>query len=55
MDHVMPSPRIEYTHGPGRFDRLNRALDAVTRRFGKKAVTRGMVHAERAAPSRRIK
>jgi DNA polymerase-4 len=36
-------------------NRLNRALDAVTRRFGEDAVTRGMAHAERAAPSRRIK
>jgi DNA polymerase IV len=35
--------------------RLNRALDAVTRRFGEDAVTRGLAHAERAAPSRRIK
>jgi len=36
-------------------NRLNRALDAVARRFGEDAVTRGLVHAERAAPSRRIK
>jgi DNA polymerase-4 len=36
-------------------NRLNRALDAVTRRFGEEAVTRGLVHAERAAPSRKIK
>jgi DNA polymerase IV len=35
--------------------RLNRALDAVVQRFGEDAVTRGLVHAERAAPSRRIK
>lgn len=35
--------------------RLNRALDAVTERFGSEAVTRGMVHADRAAPSTRIK
>ncbi|HTT75266.1 MAG TPA: hypothetical protein VMF50_04715, partial [Candidatus Binataceae bacterium] len=35
--------------------RLNRALDAVARRFGEEAVTRGLAHAERAAPSRRIK
>ncbi|MGA2409385.1 MAG: DNA polymerase IV [Candidatus Binataceae bacterium] len=35
--------------------RLNRALDAVVRRFGEDAVTRGLVHADRAAPSRRIK
>ncbi len=35
--------------------RLNRALDEVARRFGESAVTRGLVHAERAAPTRRIK
>ena len=35
--------------------RLNRALDAVAKRFGDDAVTRGLTHAERAAPSRRIK
>ena len=35
--------------------RLNRALDAVTDRFGESAVTRGMARAERIAPSRRIK
>ena len=35
--------------------RLNRALDAVARRFGDDAVTRGLAHAERAAPTRRIK
>jgi DNA polymerase-4 len=38
-----------------RAGRLNRALDAVVRRFGENAVTRGLVHAERAAPTRRIK
>jgi DNA polymerase-4 len=38
-----------------RASRLNRALDAVARRFGENAITRGMVHAERAAPTRRIK
>ncbi|HKV56213.1 MAG TPA: hypothetical protein VJN94_16390, partial [Candidatus Binataceae bacterium] len=38
-----------------RAGRLNRALDEVARRFGESAVTRGLVHAERAAPSRRIK
>jgi DNA polymerase-4 len=36
-------------------NRLNRALDSVTARFGESAVTRGMVRAERAAPTRRIK
>jgi DNA polymerase IV len=36
-------------------NRLNRALDAVAQRFGDEAVTRGLVRAERAAPSRRIK
>lgn len=35
--------------------RLNRALDAVARRFGEDAVTRGLAHAERAAPTHRIK
>jgi DNA polymerase-4 len=39
----------------GRRSRLNRALDEVTRRFGEDAITRGLAHAERAAPSRRIK
>jgi DNA polymerase IV len=38
-----------------RVRRLNRALDEVSRRFGENAITRGMVHAERAAPTRRIK
>jgi len=35
--------------------RLNRALDVVVERFGENAVTRGLAHAERAAPTRRIK
>ncbi|MGH7248362.1 MAG: hypothetical protein ACREH9_09680, partial [Pseudomonadota bacterium] len=35
--------------------RLNRALDAVAARFGEEAITRGFAHAERAAPTRRIK
>jgi DNA polymerase-4 len=39
----------------GRRSRLNRALDAVTERFGEDAVTRGLVRAERAAPTRRVK
>lgn len=38
-----------------RRDRLNRALDQVAARFGEAAVTRGLAHAERAAPTRRIK
>ena len=38
-----------------RASRLNRALDAVAKRFGDNAITRGMAHAERAAPTRRIK
>jgi DNA polymerase-4 len=38
-----------------RRDRLNRALDQVAARFGEEAVTRGLAHAERAAPTRRIK
>ncbi len=36
-------------------ERLNRALDALARRFGDEAVTRGFAHAERAAPTRQIK
>jgi DNA polymerase-4 len=39
----------------GRRSRLNRALDAVAERFGEDAVTRGLVRADRAAPTRRIK
>jgi DNA polymerase IV len=35
--------------------RLNRALDEVVHRFGESAITRGLVHAERAAPTRRTK
>lgn len=35
--------------------RLNRALDSVAARFGESAVTRGLVRAERAAPTRRVK
>lgn len=35
--------------------RLNRALDEVSQRFGENAITRGFVHAEKAAPTRRIK
>jgi DNA polymerase IV len=38
-----------------RAERLNRALDEVARRFGENAVMRGLVHAERAAPTRRLK
>jgi DNA polymerase IV len=41
--------------GAAKSARLNRALDAVARRFGDEAVTRGLTHAERAAPSRRVK
>jgi len=41
--------------GAAKSARLNRALDEVARRFGDEAVTRGMTHAERAAPTRRIK
>ena len=36
-------------------DRLNRALDVVSKKFGEEAVTRGLARVERAAPSRRIK
>jgi DNA polymerase-4 len=35
--------------------RLNRAMDAVVRRFGDDAITRGLAHADRASPTRRIK
>jgi DNA polymerase-4 len=35
--------------------RLNQALDEVARRFGENALTRGLVQADRAAPTRRIK
>ena len=60
--HVHNLERVDPTQ-MGLFDaragsktsRLNRALDAVAKRFGEEAVTRGLVHAERAAPSRRIK
>ncbi len=38
-----------------RREKLNRALDALAHRFGEEAVTRGMVRAERIAPSRRVK
>jgi DNA polymerase-4 len=38
-----------------RRSRLNRAIDEVARRFGEEALTRGLVRAERAAPSGRIK
>jgi DNA polymerase-4 len=38
-----------------RVGRLNRAVDDVVRRFGENAITRGLVQAERAAPTRRIK
>ena len=38
-----------------RSERLNRALDEVARRFGENAVMRGLVQAERAAPTRRLK
>ena len=36
-------------------ERLNQALDSLARRFGEETVTRGMVSAERAAPTRREK
>jgi len=38
-----------------RANKLNLALDAVARRFGDEAVTRGLARASRAAPSRRLK
>jgi DNA polymerase-4 len=46
---------FDQTQSGSKTNRLNRALDAVLDRFGEGAVTRGLVHAERAAPSRRIK
>lgn len=36
-------------------EKLNRALDTLAQRFGDEAVTRGMAHAERVSPTRRIK
>ncbi len=39
----------------GRRDRLNRALDELSERFGEEAVTRGLARAERATPTHRIK
>jgi DNA polymerase-4 len=38
-----------------RRDRLNRALDRISERFGEEAVTRGLARAERATPTHRIK
>jgi impB/mucB/samB family C-terminal domain len=38
-----------------RAGRLNCVLDEIARRFGENAVRRGLVHAERAAPTRRLK
>jgi DNA polymerase IV len=38
-----------------RSERLNRALDEIACRFGENAVMRGLVQAERAAPTRRLK
>jgi DNA polymerase IV len=38
-----------------RNSRLNRALDDLAERFGEDAVTRGLAHADRAAPTHRIK
>jgi DNA polymerase IV len=38
-----------------RVGRLNHAVDEVVRRFGEDAIARGLVHVERAAPTRRIK
>jgi hypothetical protein len=35
--------------------RLNRALDLIAEKFGADALTRGLVRADRAAPSRRLK
>ncbi len=46
---------FDQTQSGSKTNRLNRALDAVLDRFGEGAVTRGLVHAQRAAPSRRIK
>jgi DNA polymerase-4 len=48
FDAAQPAPESKRA-------RLNRALDAVAKRFGDEAVTRGFAHAERAAPTHRIK
>ena len=56
LDRVDPAQMGLFdTPARSRTNRLNRALDAVVSRFGEDAVTRGLVRAERAAPSRRIK
>ncbi len=54
-DQQMQLPLFDSAGLESRAGRLNRALDEVVRRFGENAITRGLVHAERAAPTRRIK
>jgi DNA polymerase IV len=55
-ENAMQLTLLDSPHEPGSpAGRLNRALHEVARRFGERAVTRGLVHAERATPTRRIK
>jgi DNA polymerase-4 len=55
-ENAMQLGLFDSAHQPEtRRTRLNRALDDVVQRFGELAITRGLVHAERAAPTRRIK
>ena len=46
---------LETRQRQSRRERLNRALDEISQRFGEDAVVRGLVHAGRAAPTHRIK
>ena len=58
LDRVDESQMHLFDSAPqsdARHARLNRALDEVHKRFGEKAVSRGLVSANRAAPSSRIK
>ena len=56
---IAPSPQIGLFERPpardSRRDRLNRALDEVTRRFGDDAITRGLARSDRITPSTRLK
>jgi len=53
-DNEMQLPLFDSV-GCARVGRLNRAVDEVLRKFGENAIARGLVHVERAAPTRRIK
>jgi DNA polymerase-4 len=53
--NVHELPQVGSWEQASKANRLNRALDQVTTRFGTTAVTRGMTEATRAAPSRRLK